>query len=580
MAGTTLDIHKLLEADEVGMSIATRWQQWGESFRSKWIEEKKELRNYVYATDTSTTSNSDLPWFNSTTTPKLTQIFDNLKANYVAALFPNAEWMRWEASTDDSGSNTAAKARTIQSYMRNKVEQSDFENTADAWINDWLLTGNCFGTVEWVEEFAEQPDGEFITSYIGPRAVRISPFDIAFDPTAAHFKNSPKIIRSILKLGEVRKMIENGSDEYQAVFDKMLNNRRQVAGTTNATKSDGYIADGFQSIQQYYGSDYVEVLTFYGDIYDVHEDVLYENHKIVVVDRSYVIEKGPIANWLGRSPIYHSGWRTRPDNLYGMGPLDNLVGLQYRIDHLENLKADVFDQIAFPILKIQGDVQDFEYAPGTRIYLGEEGDVAPMVPDTTALNADFQIQNLQNTMEEMAGAPRQAMGFRTPGEKTAFEVSALENASGRIFQHKAEQFERDFLTPLLNAMLESARRNMDVSDTIRVLDDETGLAIFDSITRQDIKGSGRIRPIGASHFAERAQRIQNLTQMLQVKADPTVGVHLSGKKIAEIIAMELGEIEIYGENITINEQLKTQKAAQDAEAQNIEDLSMQAEIGT
>jgi hypothetical protein len=26
-----------------------------------------------------------------------------------------------------------------------------------------------------------------------------------------------------------------------------------------------------------------------------------------------------------------------------MGPLDNLVGLQYRIDHLENAKADALD---------------------------------------------------------------------------------------------------------------------------------------------------------------------------------------------------------------------------------------------
>jgi hypothetical protein len=41
-----------------------------------------------------------------------------------------------------------------------------------------------------------------------------------------------------------------------------------------------------------------------------------------------------------------------------MGPLDNLVGMQYRIDHLENLKADVFDLIAFPPLKIKGYVED------------------------------------------------------------------------------------------------------------------------------------------------------------------------------------------------------------------------------
>lgn len=48
-------------------------------------------------------------------------------------------------------------------------------------------------------------------------------------------------------------------------------------------------------------------------------------------------------NWLGKTSIVHAGWRYRPDNLWAMGPLDNIVGMQYRIDHLENLKADAMD---------------------------------------------------------------------------------------------------------------------------------------------------------------------------------------------------------------------------------------------
>ena len=62
----------------------------------------KELRNYIYATDTRTTSNSKLPWTNSTTTPKLTQIADNLHANYFSALFPQKRFFRFEAHDEDS----------------------------------------------------------------------------------------------------------------------------------------------------------------------------------------------------------------------------------------------------------------------------------------------------------------------------------------------------------------------------------------------------------------------------------------------------------------------------------------------
>jgi hypothetical protein len=202
-----------------------------------------------------------------------------------------------------------------------------------------------------------------------------------------------------------------------------------------------------------------------------------------------------------------------------------------------------------------------------------------MSPDATALNADMQIQVLENKMEELAGAPRQAMGIRTPGEKTAFEVQQLQTSSSRIFEHKAMKFEREFLEPALNAMLESGRRNMDASDLIRVLDDPTGAELFKSITREDITAKGKIVPRGASHFAERAQRLQNLLQMQQMKADPTVGAHISGKVIARIMAEELNEKDLFGDNIAVEEQMETQKAAQDAEADAMEELQVAAEQG-
>jgi hypothetical protein len=275
-----------------------------------------------------------------------------------------------------------------------------------------------------------------------------------------------------------------------------------------------------------------------------------------------------------------AGWRPRPDNLYAMGPLDNLVGMQYRIDHLENLKADVFDQIAYPVIKIRGDVEDFDFAPGARIYLGEEGDVGYLQPDATALQADLQIQLLENKMEEMAGAPRQAMGIRTPGEKTAFEVQSLQNSASRIFEHKTAHFERTFLEPILNAMLEVARRNMNMSDTIRVLDDATGAILFRSITKDDITAKGKLVPVGARHFAERARRVQNLTQLYQLKlADPTIAPHLSGKEMAKIMAEELGEPNLYGENISVIEQLETQQTVQEAEMVNQEQLMAAQEMG-
>jgi len=576
----TIDIENLIDPDNLAVDIADKWRLWHQ-LRNSWMEGTKELRNYVYATDTTTTANAILPWSNTTTTPKITQIADNLHANYFATLFPQQKWMKWEADTRDSARKE--KREIIQSYMDNKVSQSNFVTTVSDLIQDWILYGNCFGMVEWHDGFTTKETGEYIPKYVGPKLVRISPYDICFNPTASSFEDSPKIIKSIKSLGEIKRMIDSDpNNEYlQGVFEKMMSARKNVRGTDgHFDKAEGFIADGFTSIEQYYESDYVEIMTFYGDIYDQMSGELMSDRVITIVDRAHVLDNQENPSWMGKAPIFHSGWRNRPDNLYAMGPLDNLVGMQYRIDHLENLKADVFDQIAYPILKVKGDVEDFDFEPGARIYMGEEGDVGYMAPDATALNADLQIQVLENKMEEMAGAPRQAMGIRTPGEKTAFEVQTLQNSASRIFEHKAAHFERTFIEPILNTMLENARRYMNRSDTIRVLDEDQGFMKFLDITREDITSSGKIVPVGARHFAERARRLQNLIQMAAVKAqDPTVAPHLSGKELARIIAYELGEPTLFADNVAVDEQMETQSKVQDLQAANEERLMEASEMG-
>ena len=63
----TLDLDNLVSPDATASAIANQYQTWNQ-YRKTWLDDVKELRNYVYATDTSTTENKRLPWSNSTTT--------------------------------------------------------------------------------------------------------------------------------------------------------------------------------------------------------------------------------------------------------------------------------------------------------------------------------------------------------------------------------------------------------------------------------------------------------------------------------------------------------------------------------
>jgi len=327
--------------------------------------------------------------------------------------------------------------------------------------------------------------------------------------------------------------------------------------------------DGFTSFREYLKSGVVEVLTFYGDLYNQEDDTFYKNHVITVVDRHKLIGKKPNPSYFGYPPIFHCAWRKKPDNLWGMGPLDNLIGMQYRMDHLENMAADIWDFAAFPVKKIKGMVEEFTWQPGADIYVSEEGDVDIVQPDVNVLQADQKIERLETLMEMMAGAPREAMGFRTPGEKTKYEVQTMENAASRLFQSKTKQFEELEEEPLLNAMLELAKRNMSGVTVIKVFDNEFNTTSFASLTVEDITGIGRIKPVASRHFAEQADLVQNLTNLTNSPLWATVQPHFSGKTLAKVLE-NIFNLEQYGvviPYVALAEQAEAQKFANALEQQ-------------
>ena len=542
MAGEVAEIEKAIGGENLARVLAGLYNQW-------WIQrnpkeaEWRELRNYLFATDTTSTSNSALPWKNKTTLPKLTQIRDNLHANYMDALFPNEDWMKWEGSTMES--STMKKRRAIEAYMKTKLKESKFREEVSLLIYDYIDYGNAFGEVQYVNESHVDPiTEEVVTTFNGPKLVRVSPFDIVFNPVASSFAKSPKFTRYVKSIGELKKEVETRPDlNYnKGAFKKALEIRKAISmfRVEDVNKANAFIADGFGTLQEYYQSGMVEVIEFEGDFYDKDEDKLHENRIITIVDRSYVLRNIENPSYIGHDTKHHVGWRKRPDNLYGMGPLDNLVGIQYRLDHLENLKADALDLTIHPPMVLKGDVEPFTWGPEAVIQLQEDGDIKMLPPNPAAFQVNNELSALMNTMEEMAGAPKEAMGIRTPGEKTAFEVQSLQNAAGRIFQNKINQFEVEFLEPILNTMLETAKRNLNLPELAKVYDDDFGVQDFLSITKADLTSRGKIRPVGARHYAARAQLLQNILGVFNSPIGQMIAPHISPKQLAIMVEEYMG----------------------------------------
>lgn len=578
MSQKPLEIREKFSGDSIAAYIAHTWHTYNTN-RDVKIKQWTELRNYVFATDTTTTSNKTLPWKNSTTLPKLCQIRDNLHSNYISALFPNDDWIKWEAYSRNDASKK--KVEAIEAYMGNKTREGGFRQEISRILYDYIDYGNCFATVEYDASYREDAMGQKVPVFIGPRVRRISPLDIVFNPLSTSFLESFKIVRSVKTIGELKLMAQNQPDN--AYLQNALTRRAEMYAHMNAygiedwQKAEGIQIDGFGNYYDYLQSGFVEFLDFYGDVHNIQTGEVQTGRVITIVDRMYVIRNDAIPTWLGHAPIYHVGWRTRPDNLWAMGPLDNLVGMQYRIDHLENLKADAMDLAVMPPLVIKGEVEEFTYGPGVELHIDENGDVQELGKNVQwVLAADNAIEKLEQRMEMYAGAPREAMGIRTAGEKTAFEVQQLQNAAGRIFQEKLTSFEIDLLERTLNAMLEVARRNMDAADVIRVLDDDLAVTKFVKITKDDITAAGVLRPIGARHFAAQSQLMQNLSNLYanQVLAQ-TIAPHTSGKALAKLVEDVLGlsRYSLFSPNIAIFEQQETASLTQQAQ----EDLAVESQ---
>lgn len=579
------EIRNLFAPEAEAAWVSGLWDTYNNQRANK-MADWAELKKYIFATDTSTTSNAALPWKNSTTLPKLTQIRDNLHSNYISSIFPNDKWLKWQAYSKDDAKRKKAKA--ITAYIENKARMSGLRTEVSKCLYDYIDYGNVFGTVVYERNYNILKDGTKVPSYIGPRAVRISPEDIVFNPLAVSFEDSFKVVRSTKTLGELKLLAQTDPD--QAFWTKALEHREKFRAASQGftkeqfNKAMQYSVDGFGNLHEYYMSGYVEILEFYGDFHDQATGELQTNRIITVVDRNVVVRNEPIPTFTGKAPIWHVGWRFRPDNLWAMGPLDNLVGMQYRIDHLENLKADAMDLIVHPPLKIIGEVEEFVWAPGAEIHIDENGNVEEVSKNLGAIiTADNQIEALEAKMELYAGAPREAMGVRSPGEKTAFEVQTLDNAAGRIFQEKSTTFEIEFLEKLLNGMLESAKRNMgDGIDTVSSIDNDLGVQEFMTITVKDITANGIIRPIGARHFAQQATELQNLIGIANSPLWAQVSPHVSGENLAkfveDIVALE--GYNIFRPNVAVEEMQKTQglmgQASEDLEVA----ASMPAETQT
>jgi len=539
MSGETLTaLGGFVEQADKAALITKAWTEW-DGAKDPAISKWREVEAYRYATDVSSLPNASGAFTHSTHTPVVASIAQDLEAILLQVVMPHDDWFTFEPM--DSEAARIEQRKLIVSYLKNRHALNGYADEVAKLRSDLVTYGNCFSQVYYTDE--SQGDK---TGYVGAKMRRISPYDIAFDPTGADFKKAPKVIREIITLGELKRRGNDGTLD-SAVVDKLLTHRGNFSNSdAGDDKNEQYTPLGFGTYQQYITSGFIELLWFYGSVYDVTTQELHDSRVIVVADQDHVLLDDEIRTVDGNPHIYQSVWQKLPDNLWGMSPLENIIGLNYQVNHRENAKSEALDRLIYPDKVYQGDVEEmFDEETGQVTYLAPEGGgVAELAVNTQFFSFDLHIDRLTHAARGAARLPSDLTGFRSQGEKTLGEVTALTEGGMRGFIDKAADFERSSLENHLKAEIELAHTHF--AGAFKVPNkSELGFIEMLNVTKEDLAVNGVLIPRGSRRFARKNQLLASLTQLSATPLAQLAAMHISGKGAANLIA-ELLEVQDTG----------------------------------
>lgn len=559
------------DIDLVAIKIAAMHKDWNDQ-RQIALNLGQEVRSMVFATDINSTSAANIDTKNRTHIPKLTELSDTLQSNYWDTIFGESKFFVFSGTTETD----RVRAKKIEAWIRSKLETKKFrQKVGRALCADYVIYGNCFLEVDYIVELDDYNNEVFKGVVIR----RVSPLDLTFDAKAATFKDAGKIQTKRIHLADLAELPVKfpSLDFNKSVIAKIIKSRQTgyVEDWVDVLHEENMTMDGYGSYETYFKQDFVTVRVYRGDIYNPKTGKVQKHRIIWSVDDIHIILNMTNPSPTGYDGLHHVPWRLRPDNLWGMGALDNLAGMQYRVDKVENLKSDILDLCAFPITVHKGGqtIDDLGaiYRPGNLIELDIDEEISFESPNPIILQyGDAHIAQYFKLMEDFAGAPPESRGIRSPGEKTKAEVQMLDSKGAKIFRDKSKVFETALEDALLEAF-ELTLLNFDGEDYVDIFDDIQGKDMLQALALEDIKAHGTFIAMGSKHWDRKNKRKVELDGLIAgAFNNPKYAPHVSGWEVMQTINSdyELEETGIISQFTGIKEDVANQAVAQ-AESQQI-----------
>lgn len=244
----------------------------------------------------------------------------------------------------------------------------------------------------------------------------------------------------------------------------------------------------------------------------------------------YVVEVRRNPFWHQRPPYVLGRHDQDTGSIYGGGLGRLIAPLQYLCNDFANQTNDVGSYVLNPAWKVVRGMMAgpmLPMAPGRVWGVNDPDAITPVQMDVGLVPAAQSMLNLWTTMaQDWSGAPALAMGIGgSKSGKTATQSQILQQNMGMANQDVVEDIERDTLVPLLYMTWVNGQQFLPES----VMATVAGQSI--RVSRNDLAINPRFRWLGSSQAVSRAQRTQQLINLLQSVAPLLPVINASGYKV-------------------------------------------------
>jgi len=497
---------------------------------------------------------------------------ESQQSQLVSMMFNGDNWLSFEADTPGRLPHDDTAAEDLSLLVRKQLKNINFEREFGILIKQLAITGNCPYTVGWQKDYAvdypaydkamtrwrqenavrwqqhqqivaawriqaqravalgqqvppppqhEMPEPPPVSrelAYCGPTFHVDDIFNFVIDPFSPDPKHALRIKRTFVAKSQLVALSQKNEYGYSVYSNvERITTSEVRRHQTDDFEEDRYRAFGMEMPK----SSEVELLEAWGTIeipggYGGEDTKTYVSHVCTIANRQTVIRFEPTFLWSGDAPVQLATYRDVPGQVYGIGQLEPLLGLQDLTNVRANQNVDVVAFCVNPEYKCYDDgVIDLSAvsAPNKRHLMGDPaGNMIPLEKNMTGLQLGFQdVEYLKREFHTIAKSQSPlAASSRESATRSSLDAGAVNTDVAKIAAH----IEDTVLFRVIDLFVQLNAQYLPKGEVVKSLQD--GTANIKEISPETLRRHWLVKIRGSQYVADRAENMQNMMMIFQL----------------------------------------------------------------